>query len=58
MKYEGNLNQIVLIIGGNVLTSQRLVDVILRAFGVCAASQVRFVFNQLIFQKEFNSRVV
>lgn len=25
--------------GGNVLTSQRLVDVILRAFGACAASQ-------------------
>ncbi|CAF1450520.1 unnamed protein product [Adineta steineri] len=27
------------VVGGNVLTSQRLVDVILRAFGVCAASQ-------------------
>ncbi len=27
-------------LGGNVLTSQRLVDVILRAFGACAASQV------------------
>uniref|UniRef100_A0A8C3UFQ2 5-oxoprolinase n=1 Tax=Catharus ustulatus TaxID=91951 RepID=A0A8C3UFQ2_CATUS len=27
------------VVGGNVLTSQRLVDVVLRAFGVCAASQ-------------------
>ncbi|XP_064910786.1 5-oxoprolinase isoform X2 [Columba livia] len=27
------------VVGGNVLTSQRLVDVILRAFGACAASQ-------------------
>lgn len=28
-------------VGGNVLTSQRVVDVILGAFGACAASQVR-----------------
>ena len=28
------------VVGGNVLTSQRLVDVILKAFEVCAASQV------------------
>jgi len=27
------------VVGGNVLTSQRLVDVILLAFGTCAASQ-------------------
>ncbi|KAM8811123.1 5-oxoprolinase [Eudromia elegans] len=27
------------VVGGNVLTSQRVVDVILRAFGACAASQ-------------------
>ncbi|XP_053402483.1 5-oxoprolinase-like [Mercenaria mercenaria] len=27
------------VVGGNVLTSQRIVDVILKAFGVCAASQ-------------------
>ncbi|CAF0933153.1 unnamed protein product [Rotaria sordida] len=27
------------VVGGNVLTSQRLVDIILRAFNVCAASQ-------------------
>lgn len=26
-------------VGGNVLTSQRIVDVILKAFGACAASQ-------------------
>lgn len=26
-------------VGGNVLTSQRVVDVILQAFGACAASQ-------------------
>ena len=29
------------VVGGNVLTSQRVVDVILKAFGICAASQVR-----------------
>lgn len=28
------------VVGGNVLTSQRVVDVIFRAFEVCAASQV------------------
>jgi N-methylhydantoinase B/oxoprolinase/acetone carboxylase alpha subunit len=28
------------VVGGNVLTSQRVVDVILRAFDFCAASQV------------------
>ena len=28
------------VVGGNVLTSQRVVDVVLRAFEVCAASQV------------------
>lgn len=26
-------------VGGNVLTSQRVVDVVLKAFGACAASQ-------------------
>ena len=29
----------IFFLGGNVLTSQRVVDVILRAFGACAASQ-------------------
>lgn len=29
------------VVGGNVLTSQRVVDVIFRAFQVCAASQVQ-----------------
>lgn len=28
------------VVGGSVLTSQRVVDVVLKAFGVCAASQV------------------
>ena len=28
------------VVGGNVLTSQRIVDVVLKAFEVCAASQV------------------
>jgi N-methylhydantoinase B/oxoprolinase/acetone carboxylase alpha subunit len=37
--------------GGNVLTSQRLVDVILRAFGVCAASQVKFYSPIDFFRK-------
>ena len=39
------------VVGGNVLTSQRVVDVVLRAFEICAASQVTtchivcFLFN-------------
>ena len=33
------------VVGGNVLTSQRVVDVVLKAFEVCAASQV----NHIIF---------
>lgn len=28
------------VVGGNVLTSQRIVDVVLKAFQACAASQV------------------
>ena len=32
------------VVGGNVLTSQRVVDVVLKAFAVCAASQVHVVF--------------
>lgn len=28
------------VVGGNVLTSQRIVDVVLKAFEACAASQV------------------
>ena len=28
------------VVGGSVLTTQRVVDVVLKAFGVCAASQV------------------
>ena len=31
------------VVGGNVLTSQRVVDVVLKAFEVCAASQVSLV---------------
>lgn len=47
------------ILGGNVLTSQRVVDVILRAFGVCAASQVRdFSERYFRFLREFIARVV
>jgi 5-oxoprolinase (ATP-hydrolysing) len=39
-------------VGGNVLTSQRLVDVVLKAFGACAASQG--CMNNLTFgDKEF-----
>ena len=30
------------VVGGNVLTSQRVTDVVLKAFGAAAASQVRF----------------
>ena len=32
-------SDVAAVVGGNVLTSQRIVDVILLAFGVCAASQ-------------------
>ena len=40
------------VVGGNVLTSQRLVDVVLRAFSACAASQG--CMNNLTFgDKEF-----
>ena len=31
------------VVGGSVLTTQRIVDVVLKAFGVCAASQVLHV---------------
>ena len=33
------------VVGGNVLTSQRIVDVIFKAFNVCAASQVIRIFK-------------
>lgn len=34
------------VVGGNVLTSQRVVDVILKAFQACAASQVRSLLSR------------
>uniref|UniRef100_A0A7S3G9C2 5-oxoprolinase n=1 Tax=Palpitomonas bilix TaxID=652834 RepID=A0A7S3G9C2_9EUKA len=34
-----NPSETAAVVGGNVLTSQRIVDVILKAFGACAASQ-------------------
>lgn len=34
------------VVGGNVLTSQRVVDVVLKAFQVCAASQVNNVMEK------------
>lgn len=34
------------VVGGNVLTSQRVVDTVLRAFQVCAASQVSLQINK------------
>ena len=37
-------------VGGNVLTSQRAVDVLLKAFGACAASQG--CMNNLTFGDE------
>jgi len=33
------------VVGGNVMTSQRVVDVIFKCFKVCAASQVRSVLQ-------------
>lgn len=38
------------VVGGNVLTSQRVVDVLLKAFGACAASQG--CMNNLTFGDE------
>jgi 5-oxoprolinase (ATP-hydrolysing) len=38
------------VVGGNVLTSQRITDVVLRAFGACAASQG--CMNNLTFGNE------
>jgi len=35
-----NPSETAAVVGGNVLTSQRIVDVVLNAFQVCAASQV------------------
>ena len=37
------------VVGGNVLTSQRVVDVIFRAFNACAASQVIIYYIKLPF---------
>jgi 5-oxoprolinase (ATP-hydrolysing) len=37
------------VVGGNVLTSQRVTDVILKAFGAVAASQVSYYSNDLFF---------
>lgn len=35
-----NPSPIAAVVGGNVLTSQRVTDVVLKAFGAAAASQV------------------
>ena len=35
------------VVGGNVLTSQRVTDVILKAFNAAAASQVHHIFKSL-----------
>lgn len=39
------------VVGGNVLTSQRIVDVVLKAFRVCAASQG--CTNNITFGNDF-----
>ena len=39
------------VVGGNVLTSQRVVDVVLKAFEVCAASQVNIRFHTFYLKK-------
>jgi 5-oxoprolinase (ATP-hydrolysing) len=36
-----NPSPVAAVVGGNVLTSQRVTDVVLKAFGAAAASQVR-----------------
>ncbi len=33
------------VVGGNVLTSQRIVDLIFKAFEICAASQVFLIYK-------------
>lgn len=40
------------VVGGNVLTSQRVVDVIFRAFQVCAASQVCFIKQNGLYSQQ------
>jgi len=50
---EGSLldpSETAAVVGGNVLTSQRITDVILKAFNVCAASQG--CMNNLTFGNE------
>ena len=46
------------VVGGNVLTSQRIVDVVFKAFGACAASQVsptsRSVHRQIVSSVSLN----
>lgn len=37
------------VVGGNVTTSQRIVDLIFKVFKICAASQV-FSYEQINFQ--------
>ena len=37
------------VVGGNVLTSQRIVDVIFKALNICAASQVNKNKNNSLF---------
>ena len=44
------------VVGGNVLTSQRVVDVVLKAFEVCAASQVSHMI--CLIDKKKNTIIV
>lgn len=46
------------VVGGNVLTSQRVVDVIFRAFEVCAASQVKKKADSSIYKKNVSSDIL
>lgn len=43
------------VVGGNVLTSQRVVDIIFKAFEVCAASQVSK--SGFLHKKLFNNKL-
>lgn len=41
------------VVGGNVTTSQRIVDLILKVFKICAASQV-IITKKLVLLNEIN----
>lgn len=45
------------VVGGNVLTSQRVTDVVLKAFGAAAASQVPNLCSESVFRTKQGAAV-